>query len=77
MVTIIWELVKNDREVVAIVEQDAADLLVDGRGYVLDALIPPEHAETAQNGEWNPEGFVYSVGDDVFTVQCRRAEEGV
>jgi len=75
MVIIVWELVRNGRETIATLEQNAADLLVDGRGYVLDVLIPTEHAEAAQDGEWSPEGFVYHVGDDWYTVQCHRAED--
>jgi len=75
MVIVIWDLVKNGREIIAALEQDAADLLENGRGGVLDVLIPTEHAEAAQDGEWNPEGFVYHVGDDWYVVQCHRAED--
>lgn len=68
MVTQKWILVKNGERVIEILNCDAEDIRVNGRGYVLDALIPEEHAEAAQDGEWDEEGFIYEFGDDWYMV---------
>jgi hypothetical protein len=68
MVTQKWILVKNGERVIEILNCDAEDLDVNDRGEVLEALIPPEHAEAAQLGEWDEEGFVYEFGDDWYMV---------
>ncbi len=66
-----WRLIRNGSEVVDVLKQDLDDLEVNGRGYVLDWLIPEEHAEAAQSGEWCEEGFTYHIGTDYYEIVCR------
>jgi len=68
MATQKWILVKNGERVIEILDWDDEDIRANGRGYVLDALIPEVHAEAAQLGEWDEEGFVYEFGDDWYMV---------
>lgn len=69
----IWELRKNiGREVIAQMEQSGEDMETNGRGYMLDAIIPDEHADAAQDGEWDEEGFNYHVGEDFYVVTYHR-----
>ncbi len=64
----IWELQKNGHEVIATEEQSGEDMETNGRGYMLDAIIPDEHADAAQEGEWDEYGFCYHVGEDSYVV---------
>lgn len=63
METQTWVLIKNGKEVVEMATFDTEDIRVNGRGDVLEALIPLEHLDAAERGEWNPEGFVYTLDD--------------
>ena len=67
----IWELRKNG-QVIATEEQSGEDMEMNGRGYMLDAIIPDEHADAAQEGEWDEEGFNYSIGEDFYVVTYYR-----
>ena len=64
----IWELQKNGHEVIATEEQSSEDMGTNGRTYMLDAIIPDEHADAAQEGEWDEYGFSYHVGEDCYAV---------
>ncbi|MDD4484277.1 MAG: hypothetical protein PHD55_07925 [Methanoregula sp.] len=44
---------------------------INGRNYMLDAIIPIDHADAAQDGEWDEEGFTYLVGEDYYVVTYR------
>lgn len=66
-----WRLIRNGSEVIDVLRQDLDDLEVNGRGYVLDWLIPEEHVEAAQSGEWCEEGFTYHIGTDYYEIVCR------
>lgn len=68
----VWELRKNGRTLLARAYQSARDFAVNGRGEMLAAMIPSSHTQQAQEGEWNPEGFLYSVGEDYYVVSCQR-----
>lgn len=68
----IWELRKNGREVIARMEQSGEDYETNGRGYMLDAIVPDEHADAAQAGEWDESGFNYHVGEDYYVVTYHR-----
>lgn len=68
----IWELRKNGHEVIATEEQSGEDMEMNGRTYMLDAIIPDEHADAAQEGEWDEEGFNYSIGEDFYVVTYYR-----
>lgn len=69
--TLTWILVKNGKEVVKVVDQPFEDLANNQEcRYLLDWIIPEEHAEYAVwHGEWDSEGFTYTVGDDWYMVK--------
>jgi len=67
----IWEIRKNGREIIATEEQSGVDMKINGRNYMLDAIIPIDHADAAQDGEWDEEGFTYLVGEDYYVVTYR------
>ncbi len=73
--TLLWELIRNGCEILATEKQDIDDFRVNGRGYMLDALIPNERADAAQDGEWNPEGFIYEFGGDWYLVRYRPIDD--
>jgi len=69
----IWELRKNGHEVIATEEQSGEDMETNGRTYMLDAIIPDEHADAAQRGEWDEFGFTYTADDGgYYLVQYYR-----
>jgi len=68
---VVWELIRNGKEIVATLEQDAEDLRVNGRGYPLSWIVPEEHAEAAfWCGEWDEEGYNYHLDNgDTYLVR--------
>ena len=66
-----WRLIRNGSEVLDTLRQDIDDLQTNGRGYVLNWLVPEEHADAAERGEWCEEGFTYHVGTDYYEIVCR------
>ena len=70
---LVWELIRGGYEVIATLEQSAEDFETNGRGYMLDAIIPDEHADAAQRGEWDEFGFTYTADDGgYYLVQYYR-----
>jgi len=69
--TLTWVLVKNGKEIVKVVDQTIEDLATCSSPiYPLNWIIPVEHAEYAVwHGEWDSEGFTYTVGDDRYMVK--------
>lgn len=68
--TLTWVLVKNGKEVVKTVDQTIEDITVNGPAYPLSWIVPVEHAEYAVwHGEWDADGFTYTVGDDWYLVK--------
>jgi hypothetical protein len=68
----VWELRKNGRTLLARAYQSARDMATNGRGEMLAAMIPDEHVEFAQEGEWNPEGLVYEANGDYYVLSCQK-----
>lgn len=57
-----WKLFRNG-ETISVIETDE-----DNRGEVLFQILPIEHLDDADSGEWNEHGFVYHIGDEVYEV---------
>ena len=57
-----WALLK-DGEPISVLETDE-----DNKGETLFQILPLEHLEYADAGEWDETGFVYHVGDVVYEV---------
>ena len=72
-----WRLIRNGSEVLDTLKQDIDDLQTNGRGYVLNWLVPEEHAEAAERGEWCEEGFVYHIDTDYYEIACCVIDEDV
>ena len=66
-----WELIRNGKEIISSLIQDAEDLEVNGRGYPLSWLVPEEHADAAfWSGEWDEEGYNYHIDNgDTYLVR--------
>jgi len=66
-----WELIRNGKEIISSLIQDAEDLEVNGRGYPLSWLVPEEHADAAfWSGEWDEEGYNYHLDNgDTYLVR--------
>jgi len=67
--TLRWKFVDNNGDVLDYIDQTPEDNAINGVAYILASLIPIEHIDEAEKGEWVEEGFVYSVGDDVYTIE--------
>jgi len=57
-----WTLLR-DGEPISVLETDE-----DNKGEVLFQIIPLEHLQYADSGEWDEYGFVYHIGDVVYEV---------
>ena len=57
-----WALLR-DGEPISVLETDE-----DNKGEVLFQILPLEHLEYADAGEWDETGFVYHIGDVVYEV---------
>ena len=68
----IWEVLYHGHKVIAQMEQPGEDMETNGRTYMLDAIIPDEHADAAQEGEWEEYGFCYTFDGDYYLVQYYR-----
>jgi len=68
----IWEVLYHGHKVIAQMEQSGEDMVTNGRTYMLDAIIPDEHADAAQDGEWDESGFAYTYDGDYYLVQYYR-----
>lgn len=66
--TVVWESIKNGKEIVRSLKHDADDLLVRDP---LDWIIPEDHAEQAfWCGEWDVDGFRYRLENgDTYLVR--------
>lgn len=69
---IIWELVRNNADVLDTCEQTANEWMADGPGYAMSSLIPDGHEEATSDGEWDEHGFNYTIGPDHYLIRRRR-----
>lgn len=64
-----WKFVDNNGDTVDHIDQTPEDYEINGAAYILASLLPIEHIDAAEKGEWREEGYVYSVGEDVYSIE--------
>ena len=64
-----WKFVDNNGDTVDHIDQTLEDYEINGVAYILASLIPIEHIDDAEKGDWREEGYVYSVGEDVYSIE--------
>jgi len=40
-----------------------------GQVFMFSSVVPVEHREAAKKGEWNRDGFTYSIGNDHYLIR--------
>jgi hypothetical protein len=77
----VWELVRlagaRSAIVICSVEQTMDEYEVNGRADALASLLPLVMIDSANSGEWNEEGLIFTHEGRTYLVRCRRVEREV
>lgn len=68
---LVWELVDETGKVLRSVEQPQSEYEVNGAGDALALLLPLEHFDSAEEGEWDVNEFVYQYEGKTYLVRGR------